>query len=366
MLEALVFIQLESPWVCTQPALKVGPGMDRDGSGEAEDAYHPQQQGNSPGIVQEHEQQQRATPEEPILSSRDALWFLDSLELYHYSLLTRTELRELEQSQLRAKPKHRMAILFQDDRDFLIRGNDVLVYDPAAHTRAVSVSAATRDHRVFLIHEALKIILRAYRRSRENAAPKSCIWSALMYRTAYFLRKSGFQDVMISENVQGVQHREATLFLQGYHISRSNFTKLARQFLKKGLEPSPSSLASVQQQSSASSSSSAAAMALHQMAGHSYPYTLSSSSTSPRVFVAPQQPFGVFSPSGQVTAPWFPLNQQGAALYGSPYGMVPSRNNLEASSSSTSMQQQTQGTPAVDEEHDDDDNEEEDNERLRE
>lgn len=164
------------------------------------------------------------------ITVKDAHWFLDALEGYHKVQLSQEERDELEESGLREKAKHRNAVLFQDDLSFLLRGTERLVFDAQAFSRS---STCNGDRRVFMLHEAAKIVLRAYRRSRDNAPPKSCIWSALMYRLAYFMQKSGIPGVSIVEHVEGVRHKEATLVVQGYHISRSNFTKLARQLLRR-------------------------------------------------------------------------------------------------------------------------------------
>ena len=92
------------------------------------------------------------------------------------------------------------------------------------------------DNRVYLLHEAIKVVLFCYKQSLAHAAAKSCIWSAIMIRCAYHLQESGFSDVRIVDQVEGVQHKEATLVIEGYHISRSNFTKLCRSILKKQIQ----------------------------------------------------------------------------------------------------------------------------------
>ncbi|GBG24004.1 Hypothetical Protein FCC1311_002222 [Hondaea fermentalgiana] len=164
------------------------------------------------------------------MTAKEANWFLDALESYHRDQLTPAERNDLENWALRDKAKHRHAVLFEDDLNFLIRGNQRLLFDATAFSQAFSRSSTCNgDRRVFMLREATKMVLQAYRTSRENAPPKSCIWSALMTRLYRFLVKSNVQNVEIVERVDGVKHKESTLLLQGYHISRSNFTKLARQ-----------------------------------------------------------------------------------------------------------------------------------------
>jgi len=166
------------------------------------------------------------------VSVKDATWFLDALENYHLSFLTSAETQLLENSGLRARPKHRNAILFQDDCRFIIQQvNSVLVFDEESFNRS-----RAKDSRVFLLHSAALEVILAYKQSLMHAPAKSCIWSALMYRVAHFLQRSGFAGIRIEEHVQGVQHKEATLFVQDYHISRSNFTKLCRALLRKHIK----------------------------------------------------------------------------------------------------------------------------------
>mmetsp|Transcript_12291 Transcript_12291/g.34746 ORF Transcript_12291/g.34746 Transcript_12291/m.34746 type:complete len:552 (-) Transcript_12291:216-1871(-) len=162
------------------------------------------------------------------ISIRDAYWFLDSLESYHVNKLVPMERNTLASSGLRAKPKHRHAVLFWDDYNFVFQYRDFVVFSESAFRSSMSI-----DPRVFLLHEACKVVLKAYRWSLAHAPAKSCIWSAIMIRTAFHLERSGFSDIKIVDHVEGVQHKEATLYFQGYHISRSNFTKLCRGVLTK-------------------------------------------------------------------------------------------------------------------------------------
>ncbi|GBG24348.1 Hypothetical Protein FCC1311_005662 [Hondaea fermentalgiana] len=163
------------------------------------------------------------------LSVKDSFWFLDTLEDYHLSRLGPEDRRYLEGLSLRDKAKHRNAVLFEDDEDFILRRReDKLRFDAQAFQESTC-----SDSRVYLIQQATLAVMLAYAKSLLHAPAKSCIWSSLMYRVAHHLQRSGFTDVSIAEHVRGVKHKEATLLLQGYHISRSNFSKLCRQLLRK-------------------------------------------------------------------------------------------------------------------------------------
>lgn len=186
-----------------------------------------------PNVVQESEtfpiiDSSTVSGSEPSITVKDAYWFLDTLEEYHMKSLTEEQRETLKESGLRSKPKHRNAVLFFDDYDFLFNTPEPVSFDEAKFDES-----KVSDYRTFLIRESVRSVLSAYKLSLLHAPAKSCIWSAMMIRTAFHLRRSGYNNVRIEDQVEGVQHKEASLFLQGYHISRSNFTKLCRSVLKK-------------------------------------------------------------------------------------------------------------------------------------
>ena len=176
------------------------------------------------------------------ITTKDAAWFLSALEKFHMSELSEGERAALEASGLRGKAKHRNAILFPDDVDFLLRWRGPTNLEERAIESAAlaeaegSASAQPTDRRVLIMHTALRDVLEGYRRSRSNAAEKSCIFSALILRVALHLKRCGIRDVVLQETVEGVAHKEATLFVQNYHISRSNFAKIVKDILKRNGE----------------------------------------------------------------------------------------------------------------------------------
>ncbi len=176
------------------------------------------------------------------ITTKEAHWFLGSLEEFNMSELTAVEREALEATGLRSKAKHRSAILFPDDVDFVLRWRGPTNLEERAIQGAAlaeaegSASAQPTDRRILIIHTALRDVLEGYRRSRSNAAEKSCIFSALILRVALHLKRCGIRDVVVQETVEGVAHKEATLFVQNYHISRSNFAKIVKEILKRNGE----------------------------------------------------------------------------------------------------------------------------------
>lgn len=173
------------------------------------------------------------------LTSKEAMWFLDALETFHRSQMDEKDLEELVASELRSKAKHRNAILFSDDIEFMFENasSSGEEFTQEKFQRAKETgSCQTKDIRVFFLHVATRDVLHAYALSREYSPAKSCIFSALLHRVAYHLKRNGVKGVKLDEKVKGVAHKESTLFLDGYHISRSNFTKTVRQLLRKEKE----------------------------------------------------------------------------------------------------------------------------------
>jgi hypothetical protein len=168
---------------------------------------------------------------EPSITVKDAYWFLDTLEEYHMKSLTEEQQKILHDSKLRIKPKHRNAVLFFDDYEFLFNTKEMITFDEAKFEES-----KISDTRIYLIRESVKAVLSVFTLSLMHAPAKSCVWSAMMIRTAFHLNRSGYTNVRIDDLVEGVQHKEASLFLQGYHISRSNFTKLCRSVLKREVQ----------------------------------------------------------------------------------------------------------------------------------
>mmetsp|Transcript_33698 Transcript_33698/g.54061 ORF Transcript_33698/g.54061 Transcript_33698/m.54061 type:complete len:234 (-) Transcript_33698:596-1297(-) len=162
--------------------------------------------------------------EQENLCKKDAYWFLEKLEKHHISNLPKNKLHILEKTNLRSKAKHRNAILFQDDYEFIMN------HDINLDREKAQVGDSMK---IYLLHSACKKVITSYHKSIEHAPEKSCIWSALMHRVVYFLKRCNIPDVKIQEQVAGVKHKESTLFIQGYHISRSNVTKLMRQLIRK-------------------------------------------------------------------------------------------------------------------------------------
>ncbi|GBG32597.1 Hypothetical Protein FCC1311_088222 [Hondaea fermentalgiana] len=217
------------------------------------------------------------------LTVHHAIWFLNVLERSNMEQLAPDGRERIEKSTLRAKPKHRTAVLFEDDVRFVLESSHSVVPETsviamctapnAAAAAAAASSNLTRrpsarnsfsgdnsdvgsrqrldaasspamavaakaikdaalteevDIRMVLIRQACKDVIGAYEQSIRNAPPRSCIWSALMHRAEFHLRESGFSDTQIIESDNPKQ--ESMLELQGHRISRSNFTKIARQF----------------------------------------------------------------------------------------------------------------------------------------
>mmetsp|Transcript_14773 Transcript_14773/g.28596 ORF Transcript_14773/g.28596 Transcript_14773/m.28596 type:complete len:316 (-) Transcript_14773:615-1562(-) len=222
-------------------------------------------------------------PADAILTVHHAIWFLNVLERSNMEELTPENKERIEKSTLRVKPKHRTAILFEDDVHFVLESehhvtpeSSVIAMCSAPNAAAAAAAAASNqtrrpslrkgsdtewksrsrssssaqvndgsdgptyledsetgsgvevDRRMVLIRQACKDVIGAYERSIRSAPERSCIWSALMHRAEYHLRESGHTDTRIIENDDPKQ--ESMLELEGHRISRSNFTKIARQF----------------------------------------------------------------------------------------------------------------------------------------
>mmetsp|Transcript_13658 Transcript_13658/g.25264 ORF Transcript_13658/g.25264 Transcript_13658/m.25264 type:complete len:274 (-) Transcript_13658:192-1013(-) len=166
---------------------------------------------------------------ENLLSVHNATWFLELLEEANMEELNELERTVMRTSSLRHKTKHRTAILFQDDAHFVLKFEHKI--DPKGlkeRSKSTSNSSVLLDPRMALIREACKEVIDSYRLSIDNAPLRSCVWSALMHRAAYHLQRCGIDDVDIIES----QHssKEAMFHVQGHQITRSNFTKIARQF----------------------------------------------------------------------------------------------------------------------------------------
>ncbi|GBG28083.1 Hypothetical Protein FCC1311_043062 [Hondaea fermentalgiana] len=155
-----------------------------------------------------------------LLPLKDAAWFLESLETYHMGRVTAAERAAIVDSNLRTKVKHRAAILFHEDVDFII-------HYPKRFMLDANDPFCERDPQRWIIHELSKILVNNYQVSIRAKANRSCIWSALMSRALFHLERSGFNQVRISNNTQA--NNEATLFVGDYHISRSNLTKLLKR-----------------------------------------------------------------------------------------------------------------------------------------
>jgi len=165
------------------------------------------------------------------LSVHNATWFLDLLEKANLEDLGDESRRAIVESKLRAKPKHRTAILFQDDERFVLNGEDEVAQDTLKFAKGCQDEQdAHFDYRVWLIRESCKRVLDAYSLSIRNAPLRSCVWSALKHRADFHSRRCGIEDVCIIEN--NTTNKKAMLCVQGQQISRSNFTKIARQLLE--------------------------------------------------------------------------------------------------------------------------------------
>jgi len=159
---------------------------------------------------------------EESLTVHNANWFLNLLENDNLLQLGEHDRSLVVQSTLRVKPKHRTAVLFDDDVRFVLYTEHNL--------RAPNngeFGKGCPDVRVWYIRESCKFVVQHFRNSLENAPARSCIWSALMHRAAYHLIQSRIEGIELLEN--NAKTKEACLVVQGHSISRSNFTKIARQ-----------------------------------------------------------------------------------------------------------------------------------------
>jgi len=155
------------------------------------------------------------------LGAKDATWFLEILEAYNITTLSEPNRTTLQRSQLRQKIKHQVSILFQDDVDFVIHSKQKLVLDETN-------PKCSKNPGKWMIHQACKFLAEQYSDSILAKEDRSCIWSALMERTAFYLQRSGFNNVYIDQS----KRREAAIVLDAYRISRSNFTKVFKRYCR--------------------------------------------------------------------------------------------------------------------------------------
>lgn len=155
-----------------------------------------------------------------ILPLKDAAWFLESLENYQMAKVSNSDRNAINESTLRSRVKHRAAILFHEDLDFIVHYHKRFQLDQ-------NDPFCDRDPQRWIIHELSKILVENYQGSIRAKADRSCIWSALMARALFHLERSGFTQVHIANNHHA--NNEATLFVGDYHISRSNLTKLLKR-----------------------------------------------------------------------------------------------------------------------------------------
>uniref|UniRef100_A0A7S2RIB1 Uncharacterized protein n=1 Tax=Mucochytrium quahogii TaxID=96639 RepID=A0A7S2RIB1_9STRA len=162
------------------------------------------------------------------ISNQDARWFLSSFEQYNLGNITGEEAKIIQETGLRAKSKHRNAVLFQDDYNFIFKTQASLELPGVEAGRIDKKSKTKLDKRKFLIHKAIDVVKVAYKLSIEHAPPKSCIWSAMMNRVAFHMQRSGYPQVTVSPSEKGV---EELLIFDEFRWTRSNFSKLfkARQ-----------------------------------------------------------------------------------------------------------------------------------------
>jgi hypothetical protein len=157
------------------------------------------------------------------LGLKDAAWFLEVLEAANereLELLDPAALAALQQSGLRTKTKHRDAILFHEDVRF--------VQHHHAFRLDYSDAKCKKDPCKWLVHGLSQAVLAAYPETLRAKPDRSCVWSALLERAEFLMRKSGFTDVHVGFS-KGTG-RELTFYLGDYAISRSNFTKVMKRY----------------------------------------------------------------------------------------------------------------------------------------
>ncbi len=156
------------------------------------------------------------------ISAKDAIWFLEILEAYNLQTLNQYEREALRASKLRSKNKHQACILFHDDVHFVLESTERLELD-------MNNTKCQKSPGKWMIHQSCKFLAREYRESIMVKEDRSFIWSALMDRAAFFLRRSGFGNVFVDQS----RRKEASLILDHYKISRSNFTKIFKRYCYK-------------------------------------------------------------------------------------------------------------------------------------
>jgi len=154
------------------------------------------------------------------ITNADAIWFLDLMEMEDMSRLSSGELDRLLSSKLREKSKHKYSVLFDDDMDFIFR-TDILI-NPL-------LDVPLRENGKHIVRETCKVLVECYRTSLEEKASRSCIWSALLDRALFHIRRAGFHEA--KTGAFGPQQKEVSLFVDDYHISRSNLRKIIVELL---------------------------------------------------------------------------------------------------------------------------------------
>ncbi len=161
-----------------------------------------------------------AGEDEHDLNLKDAAWFLEVLEAANERELEPAALAALQQSGLRSKTKHRDAVLFHEDARFVQRQH--------AFRLDYSDAKCKKDPCKWLVHNLSQAVLAAYPETLRAKPDRSCVWSALLERAEYHMRKSGFTDVRVGFS-EGTS-RELTFYVGDYAISRSNFTKILKRY----------------------------------------------------------------------------------------------------------------------------------------
>jgi len=159
------------------------------------------------------------------LSMRDAVWFLDVLEAENETALAEAELVALRQSGLRNKAKHRAAIFFWEDVNFITRTQHRFRI-PAAYANS------SPDSKRWVINELSKVMVASFSESIKSRTERGCIWAALLDRVLFLLSRSGFSTASIINNE--ASNRETVLVIGCHHISRSNITKVLKRYAGEG------------------------------------------------------------------------------------------------------------------------------------
>jgi len=147
------------------------------------------------------------------LSFLDANWFLEVLEEANMMNLPLEHREFIQNTKLRSKIKHRGAVLFSDDVEFLFNNNFRLY----ASGQPGSMTCGK-----LIVEEICVRLCSSFGQSIEIKATRSCIWSALLDRCMYFLQKAQVKQAKLVRN----RNCETALEIFEYRISRSNFRKL--------------------------------------------------------------------------------------------------------------------------------------------